>query len=97
MKITDIQVIPFTLRRRPFRNGELLPETTITQTLTKILTDEGAEGYYFGGSGHGDMDGMSPEQAAVLTGKGVVILARAGLPGANATFAPANFHNARGF
>ena len=46
MKITDIQVIPFTLRRRSFHNGELLPETTITQTLTKILTDEGAEGYY---------------------------------------------------
>ena len=69
MKITDIQVIPFTVPRRPFHQGKLLPETTITQTLTKVLTDEGAEGYYFGGSGHGDMDGMSPEQRTVLEGR----------------------------
>ena len=48
-----------------FHAGKLLPESTITQTVTQVLTDEGAEGYYFGGSGHGDMDGMSPEQRAI--------------------------------
>ncbi len=58
MKIVDIQVIPFSVPRRPFHAGKLLDETTITQTLTKVVTDEGAEGYYFGGAGHGDMDGM---------------------------------------
>ena len=52
-----------------FHAGKLLPESTITQTVTKVITDEGAEGYYFGGSGHGDMDGMSLEQRAVLEGR----------------------------
>ncbi|MCZ6633513.1 MAG: enolase [bacterium] len=69
MKITDIQVILFRVPRRPFRHGEWLPETTVIQTLIKILTDEGAEGYYFGGSGHGDHDGMSPDKRAMLTGR----------------------------
>jgi len=31
--------------------GNCFPETTGTQTLIKIITDEGAEGYYFDGSG----------------------------------------------
>ena len=69
MRITDIQVIPFKIPRQPFQHGRLLPETTVVQTLTKVLTDEGAEGYYFGGSGHGDADGMSAEQRAVLEGR----------------------------
>lgn len=69
MKITDIQVIPFKIPRQPFQHGKLLPETTVVQTLTKVLTDEGAEGYYFGGSGHGDADGMSVEQRATLEGR----------------------------
>ena len=47
MKITDIQITRFKVPRRPFRNGELLPETTIYQTLTKVLTDAGAEGVLF--------------------------------------------------
>ena len=68
MKITDLQVIRFRVPRRPFRNGEFLPEATVIQTLTKIVTDEGAEGYYFGGSGHGDQDGMSPDQIAAMEG-----------------------------
>ena len=44
MKITDIEVIPFRVPRRPFRNGELGEETTIVQTLTRIKTDE-SDGY----------------------------------------------------
>ena len=51
MKVTDLQVIPFSIPRKAFRNGEFLEATTVTQTLTKILTDQGAEGYYFGGHG----------------------------------------------
>jgi L-alanine-DL-glutamate epimerase-like enolase superfamily enzyme len=69
MKIADLQVIPFRVRRRPFRNGELLPEIETVQTLIKITTDEGAEGYYFGGHGHGDQDGLPADQRAVLEGR----------------------------
>jgi len=69
MKITDLEVIPFYVPRRSFRHGEMGPETRIVQTLTRITTDEGAEGYYLGGSGHGDADGMSGEQRGALTGR----------------------------
>ena len=69
MKIVDVQVIPFRVPRRPFRNGEFLPETPVIQTLTKIITDEGAEGTYFGGRGHGDQDGMSTDQRAAMEGR----------------------------
>ena len=69
MKIADLQVIPFRVARRPRRHGKLLPETSVIQTLTRIVTDEGAEGYYFGGRGHGDQDGMSADQRAVLEGR----------------------------
>ncbi|MDP7447296.1 MAG: hypothetical protein QF689_01795, partial [Candidatus Latescibacteria bacterium] len=68
MKITDIEVIPFRVPRRPFRNGELGEETTIIQTLTRIHTDEGAEGLYLGGAGHGDQDGLAPHDRAALRG-----------------------------
>jgi L-alanine-DL-glutamate epimerase-like enolase superfamily enzyme len=69
MKIVDLQVIPFRVPRRGFRNGELLPEQTVVQTLTKIVTDEGAEGYYLGGHGHGDQDGLPADQRAALEGR----------------------------
>ena len=69
MKIADVQVVPFRVPRRPFRHGEILPETSAVQTLTKIITDEGAEGYYLGGHGHGDQDGVHPDEIAVLTGR----------------------------
>ena len=69
MKITDLQVIPFKVRRQNFHRGELLPESEVIQTLTKISTDEGAEGYYFGGQGHGDHDGLKPDDRAVLEGR----------------------------
>jgi L-alanine-DL-glutamate epimerase-like enolase superfamily enzyme len=69
MKITDLQVIPFSVPRTPFRNGKMLPETTVVQTLTKVVTDEGMEGYYLGGRGHGDQDGLSPDDRAALRGR----------------------------
>ena len=69
MKIVDLQVIPFWVTRRQRRHGIALPETRALQTLTKIVTDEGAEGYYFGGRGHGDQDGMSADQRGVLEGR----------------------------
>ena len=69
MKIVDLQVIPFRVLRSSYQNGQLIPQVEVVQTLTKILTDEGAEGYYFGGSGHGDQDGLSAGQRAALTGR----------------------------
>ena len=69
MKIVDIDVIAFRVPRTPFRNGTLLPEQSVVQTLTKIVTDEGIEGYYLGGHGHGDQDGLPPDQRAALRGR----------------------------
>jgi L-alanine-DL-glutamate epimerase-like enolase superfamily enzyme len=69
MKIVDLQVIPFRVRRRDFRNGQMQPEAEIVQTLTKVITDEGAEGYYLGGRGHGDQDGLWADQRAVMEGR----------------------------
>jgi L-alanine-DL-glutamate epimerase-like enolase superfamily enzyme len=66
MKIVDLEVIPFRVPRRTFNHGEVLPAVEVVQTLTRIVTDEGAEGYYFGGSGHGDADGLPAGQRAVL-------------------------------
>lgn len=69
MKIVDLQVIPFRISRRPYQHGKFLDETFVTQTLTKVITDEGAEGYYFGGDRHGDQDGMTPDQIKIVTGR----------------------------
>jgi L-alanine-DL-glutamate epimerase-like enolase superfamily enzyme len=68
MKIVDVQVIPFRVWRTDFRSGQPSHETAVVQTLTKIITDEGAEGYYFGGRGHGDQDGLLPDERATLRG-----------------------------
>ena len=69
MKIVDLQVIPFVVRRNSFHNGQVGPKVEVVQTLTKIITDEGAEGYYFGGNGHGDQDGLTVMQHAMLEGR----------------------------
>ncbi len=69
MKIVDLQVIPFRVPRRDFHNGQWLDERDVVQTLTKIITDEGAEGYYLGGHGHGDMDGLPAEDRLLLEGR----------------------------
>jgi len=69
MKIIDLLVVPFRVPSRHFRNGELLPVAETVQTVTKIVTDEGAEGYYFGGSGHGDMTGLRSHDRAALEGR----------------------------
>jgi L-alanine-DL-glutamate epimerase-like enolase superfamily enzyme len=69
MRIADADVIRFRVPRQQFHNGVLHPPTTSTQTLTRVRTDSGAEGYYLGGRGHGDQDGMSPEQCAAVVGR----------------------------
>ena len=69
MKITDIQIVPFRTHADRFRNGQSHPRSELTQTLTRIVTDEGAEGYYLGGGAHGDQEGLSPDDRAVLLGR----------------------------
>ena len=69
MKIVDLQVIPFRVPRRGFHDGKLQPETMVIQTVTKVITDEGAEGYCFGGHGHGDQDGLTGEERALIKGR----------------------------
>ncbi len=69
MKIVDLDVIRFRVPQRQFANGVLHPPSTAVQTLTRVRTDSGAEGYYLGGRGHGDRDGMSAEQCAAMGGR----------------------------
>jgi L-alanine-DL-glutamate epimerase-like enolase superfamily enzyme len=69
MKIVDVQVIPFRVKRAGFRNRKLIPARTTIQTLIKIVTDGGAEGYYFGGRGHGDLDGLLPDERRQLVSR----------------------------
>jgi L-alanine-DL-glutamate epimerase-like enolase superfamily enzyme len=66
VKITDIMVTPFRTWVDRYANGEPLPKTEIIQTLTTIETDDGAVGHYLGGHGHGDQDGLIPEERAYL-------------------------------
>jgi L-alanine-DL-glutamate epimerase-like enolase superfamily enzyme len=70
MKITAVDIITFEVPREVFRDRRLVCDGTAQQTLTKITTDEGAEGTYFGGSGHGDRDGLPPDQRRQLLAKG---------------------------
>jgi L-alanine-DL-glutamate epimerase-like enolase superfamily enzyme len=51
MKIVDIEIIPFRLRRATFRNRRVLQNQTVVETLTRVVTDQGAEGYCVGGQG----------------------------------------------
>ena len=66
MKIVDVQIVPFRFQADRFHNATPHPKTEIHQTLTRIMTDEGAEGYYLGGQGHGDQEGLTPASRAVL-------------------------------
>ena len=50
MKITELEVIPFLVPENSFGRGPglsdgVMSETRVVQTLTKVSTDEGAEGY----------------------------------------------------
>jgi L-alanine-DL-glutamate epimerase-like enolase superfamily enzyme len=68
MKITDLEVIPFQVSRQSFRNGQVRQESTALQTVTRVVTDEGAEGYCLGGHGHGDQDGLTADERWLLVG-----------------------------
>lgn len=69
MRIVDVTVTPFTIHADRFGHGAARPGTEIVQTLTTIHTDEGVDGHYFGGQGHGDQDGLREESRGQLTGR----------------------------
>ncbi len=62
MKITGFEVVPFEVAVDRFAFGKPLPGYKVVQTLTKVLTDEGPEGYYFG-----DQDGLLPGKQTLIT------------------------------
>ncbi len=47
--------------------GEVLTDHKVVQTVTKVLTDDGHEGHYFGGHFHGDQDGLLAGDRALIT------------------------------
>ncbi|HVN51919.1 MAG TPA: hypothetical protein VMT43_10825, partial [Acidimicrobiales bacterium] len=67
MRITSVEVIPFSVRVPRISFGELQTDHEIVQTVTTIRTDEGVDGHYFGGHFHGDQDGLLPGHRALIT------------------------------
>ena len=66
MKITNVTVTPFRTWVDRYQNDVPLPRTETLQTLTTIETDEGVSGYYLGGQGHGDQDGLDAVNRAYI-------------------------------
>ena len=60
MKITGLEVVPFETFVDRISFGQLATDYRVVQTVTKVLADEGVEGYYFGGHFHGDRTACSP-------------------------------------
>ena len=67
MRISDIEVVPFWSRMDRFENGRPLRGRRILQTVTRVVCDDGAEGYCLGGQGHGDSDGLDEVNRACVT------------------------------
>jgi L-alanine-DL-glutamate epimerase-like enolase superfamily enzyme len=67
MKITGLEVVPFETFVDRISFGQLMTDHRVVQTVTKVRTDEGVEGYYFGGHFHGDQDGLLPGDRAIIT------------------------------
>ena len=67
MKITAVEIVPFTVERGTFEPGGSVKQTTAVQTLTRISTDDGTEGYCLGGANHGDREGLSPSDRDAVT------------------------------
>jgi len=68
VKITGIEVVPFEVPVQRISFARVLRDHKITQTVTKVITDDGVEGYYFGGHFHGDQEGLLPGDRALITG-----------------------------
>ena len=69
MKIADLTVHAFQVEEPAFHNARLRPDAVVTQTLMRIVTDAGSEGYFLGGKGHGDRHGLSQDDVDLLQGR----------------------------
>jgi L-alanine-DL-glutamate epimerase-like enolase superfamily enzyme len=67
VKIVDVDVISFITRQDRFWDGEPRRSTEILQTITRVVTDDGAEGYCVGGQGHGEFDGLDEVNRRYIT------------------------------
>jgi len=66
MKIADIQIVPFRWKVDRYQNATPKPKTEVMQTVLKIITDDGLEGYYFGGGSHGDEEGLQAHYRDII-------------------------------
>ena len=66
MKIAGVEVIAFETPVDRFWNGRVLKQEKVVQTVTKVNTNEGAEGYYFGGHFDGDRIGLLADERALI-------------------------------
>jgi L-alanine-DL-glutamate epimerase-like enolase superfamily enzyme len=67
VRITALEVIPFETTVERIAFGEFVSDHKIVQTVTRVLTDDGAEGNYFGGHFHRDQDGFAPGDRALTS------------------------------
>jgi len=67
VRIIAVEVVPFEVVAPRISFGEVFADHRIVQTLTKIRTDDGVEGYYLGGHFHGDQDGLLPGDRALIS------------------------------
>jgi L-alanine-DL-glutamate epimerase-like enolase superfamily enzyme len=74
MKIADIEIVPFRWKVDRYRNATPMPQTEVMQTVLKIVTDDGAEGYYFGGGSHGDEEGLPEQTRQFILGRAKAML-----------------------
>jgi L-alanine-DL-glutamate epimerase-like enolase superfamily enzyme len=66
VKIIGFDVIPFETFVDRISFGQLEANHPVVQTVTRVRTDDGPEGYYFGGHFHGDQDGLLAGDRALI-------------------------------
>lgn len=72
MKITDIRVETFRTHadRWDIGHARLIPQAEVLQSILTIDTDEGVQGYYFGGGAkHGDQEGLNAVERELILGR----------------------------
>ncbi len=70
MKIVDVSVKTFRTYADRWDAGhaEPLPKAELRQSVLIVHSDEGVEGYYFGGGAHGDIVGLSSFDQGIVLG-----------------------------
>jgi len=71
VKITDIKITSFRTHHDRWDRGHavLAPRETLLQTVLAIETDAGSTGYYLGGGGHGDAEGLPIDDQLLALGR----------------------------